>query len=426
MLRGHQLNNFKKAIKLGAAHIISANFINKVLQFATSIVLVRFMSKSEYGTWSYSMNIMSFFLLFNGLGAANGTLQFCSRAKDINQKRAYLLFGYKLGISANFIIGLLIIAFTAFYTLPIANSNSILRKIAFIPLLTILYNVSGNGLRANFANKRYSILAVLNTFLFFVGSVLGIYFFKINGLIAGRYLAYILTAILSGFFLKEYLLPFTSTKNIINKIEFIKFSSLIAITNATSSILYLLDTFFVGLILKSGISVASYKAAMIIPFSLIFLPKAILTFAYPYFAKNYNNIDYVIKYYKKMFKSLLLINSVITLFLVIFAKLIILIIFGEKYLSSVTPFRILALNFFIVGSFRVPAGNVLASLNKIKINFYIAIISGLSNIVLDIFFIKKYGNNGAAIATLLVMIISSFLSNYYLFRYFKTKRLEKI
>jgi len=218
------MSDFKKAVKLGAAHIISANFINKVLQFATSIVLVRFMSKSDYGSWSYAINIMSFFLLFNGLGTGNGILQFCSRTQDVVKKRAYLLFGYEIGLTANFVIGLLIIGFSFFYKLPIANSNNILMKLAFIPFFTILYDIAGNGLRANFANKKFSYLAISNTFLFFIGSVSGIYFFKINGLIAGRYLAYIITAILSWFMLKSYIFPFTSVKAISNKIEFLKFS----------------------------------------------------------------------------------------------------------------------------------------------------------------------------------------------------------
>ena len=83
------------------------------------------------------------------------------------------------------------------------------------------------------------------------------------------------------------------------------------------------------------------------------------------------------------------------------------------------PFRILSLGYLIAATFRIPAGNVIASLRKVKVNFYNSIVSGSANVVLDIILIKRYGSNGAAIATVLIFIISSIISNIYLRKYLK-------
>jgi len=181
--------------------------------------------------------------------------------------------------------------------------------------------------------------------------------------------------------------------------------------------LYLLDTFLIGIIIQSEIVVASYKTATLIPFALNFIPISVMTFAYPYFAKYKNNKTLVKEYYLKMQRYLFLLNLLISISLIAFAPFIIKVVFGPEYLDALVPFRILSLGYLVAATFRIPSGNVIASLGKIKINFYNSIISGGANIVLDIILIKFYGSIGAALATVLIFIISSIISSIYLRKY---------
>lgn len=73
--------------------------------------------------------------------------------------------------------------------------------------------------------------------------------------------------------------------------------------------------------------------------------------------------------------------------------------------------------YFISGTFRIPYGNILASLGDAKANLINAVFSGIANIILDIVFIKQYGSIGAAYATLLVFIISSIIHHIFIKRY---------
>ena len=66
----------------------------------------------------------------------------------------------------------------------------------------------------------------------------------------------------------------------------------------------------------------------------------------------------------------------ISFVLIIFAQLIIRIVFVVEYMDSVLPFRILSFGYLIAGTFRIPGGNIIANLKKVKANFYNSIISG--------------------------------------------------
>jgi len=371
--------------------------------------------------WSYANNILSFFLLIEGLGVVPGLLQFASAAKDKEEKLSYLKYALLVGSLFNTILAIAIFLFTIFFELPIRGSTEILRYLSFLPLITILFNTLQVFLRSDLRNKQFSLVTVINTLAFFCGVLIGGYFFEIAGIIWGRYLSYFISCFIAAWFVKDYYESFLKAKlpSSSNRQEFLKFSIVSMLTNSISSILYLLDTFLIGIFIQSETVVASYKTATLIPFALNFIPASVMTFAYPYFAKNKDNKEVVKKYFLKMQRYLFLLNLVISVLLITFAPFIIKVVFGEEYLDSLMPFRILSLGYLIAATFRIPAGNVIASLRKVKVNFYNSIVSGSANVVLDIILIKRYGSNGAAIATVLIFIISSIISNIYLRKYLK-------
>jgi O-antigen/teichoic acid export membrane protein len=77
------------------------------------------------------------------------------------------------------------------------------------------------------------------------------------------------------------------------------------------------------------------------------------------------------------------------------------------------------LGYLVAGTFRIPSGNVLSAIGKLRVNFWNAVISGTANILLDVVMIKLYSAMGAAYATVIVYVISSVISTGYLWRYLK-------
>jgi O-antigen/teichoic acid export membrane protein len=150
----------------------------------------------------------------------------------------------------------------------------------------------------------------------------------------------------------------------------------------------------------------------------------VILFIYPYIRKNASSKEYVCSKYLLVVKKLAIINFFITTILYVFAPFIVNLLFTAKYADSVPALRILLIGFFFAGTLRIPAGNFIAALHKIKVNVVITSISGVLNILFDYIFIIKYGIIGAAYATTLVFIINSLLSNCYLVYYFRRGNYE--
>lgn len=398
----------KELLRKGLIQIFSANIINKVVQFITVAFLTQIISKKDYGSFTYAQNLMSFVLLFEGAGVTTGILQYCSISKDNKEKIGILKYGVGVGVLVNIILSIGIFLYAIFGRLPIEGSRGPLMMLACVPIFSVVFNAIQVYLRSTFRNTEFSVLTSFNTIVYFLATVGLSFIMSVNGLIIGMYIAYITSILLGTWFIRKDIF---GTKNIklsddFDKIKFLKYSIVTVLTNAMSQILYLLDTQLIGVFTKDEAILASYKVATTIPFNLIFIPTSIMVFAYPYFAQNKNDKVWIKKRVSQITKILLVINLVIGLGGIIFSGLI-LSIFGKQYLDARACFNVLMVGYIIAGTFRVPYGNILASLGLVKANFINAVFSGIANIILDVVLIIKYGSIGAAYATLVVFIISS-------------------
>ena len=399
----------KEILKKGLIQIFSANVINKVVHFITIAFLTQIISKEDYGSFTYAQNLMSFVLLFEGAGVTTGILQYCSVSKDSKEKIGILKYGVSRGILVNIILSIGVFIYAIFGKLPIEGSRNSLMMLACVPIFSVVFNSIQVYLRSTFRNTEFSILTSFNTIVYFLATVGLSLKLGVSGLIIGMYIAYLLSIVLGAWFIRKDLF-YNKIKldSKFDKVKFLKYSIVTVLTNAMSQILYLLDTQLIGIFTKDEAVLASYKVATTIPFNLIFIPTSIMVFAYPYFAQNKNDKAWIKNRVSQLTKILLVINVVIGLGGVIFSDLI-LSIFGKQYLDAKACFNVLMIGYIIAGTFRVPYGNILASLGLVKANFINAIFSGIANIVLDVVLIIKYGSIGAAYATLIVFMISSFI-----------------
>ncbi|MBF0226412.1 MAG: oligosaccharide flippase family protein [Desulfobacterales bacterium] len=415
------LTDFKSAISKGFLYIVLSGVLNKGILFFYSFILIRVLSKESFGSLTYAQNILNLALLLQGFGVGVGILQYCSLAKTENDRYSYMRYGLKIGFNFNIIISALTILIAVYIPLPVPLSNEYLLYLSLFPLLSVIVEAFISYIRACLKNKMYSILTVSNSVLLLISAVIGSKLFDVKGVIIGRYVAYALSILLVCYLLISEVKFFWGEINLTykNRMSFLKFSVTSMLTNSMSSILYLLDTLIIGIVFKEASIIANYKVATIIPFNLSFIPSTVMMFMYPYFAKNISNKNWIRKNSIKIVEYFAVLNFMLCFFLFVFAESILTILFGQQYSSSSDIFRVLVIGFFIAGTFRVPSGNILASIGKIKVNFINSIISGVVNILLDIVLIYIYGAIGAAFATALTFFISSFISTTYLFYYLK-------
>lgn len=421
---GQIIKKIKFGYKTGFFHIFSSNILNKIMVFAGGIFLVRILNKQDFGLYSYSQNLLEIFLLINGFGITEGLLQYGSKTRKRIKKEKYVKYSLKIGLLSNIFIFLLLILFLIFGKLKIYEAKKILLMMSLLPIFNTFFSIIQIKLRIELKNREMAKISNVNTFLNILGMLIGAYFYGLYGLIIGKYAGIILSIFYSFRYIKYTFIRWKKIEVLSQekKKDIQKFSFIALINNSISQILYIMDIFLIGYLIADKLILASYKIATLIPVALNFIPISVMIYIYPYFAQNSNDIKWVRESYINLLKYSFVINVIISLILVIFSKSIIRFVFGENYLDAQLPFIILSVGYFFSATLRIPSGNIINAIGKIKFNFYNTLISGIVNIILDIYLIKKIGSVGASYATLLVFIISGIIGNIFLFRYLYSKK----
>ncbi len=419
--------NLGKLLRKGFFHVLFLGGFSKIIQFISNIVMVRILSKEDFGLMSYVQNILSLLLLLNGGGSVSGFLQYGSESTDSVKQYSLFKYGMYRGLVFSFLVSVLILGIALIVPLKVKLANELLVWLLFYPPLIFVFSMITLVFRVSLNNNKYVYISIFSSVVLLLFSVWGACVNGVWGVFQFKYAGYIISVGLGLYWVSTYFHSMNCCRAKSDSLcerekkSFNHYSWYSLATNVISQLLYIIDILLIGEIVTDRKVIASYKVATTIPFSLIIIPLSVMVFAYPYFARRNSNKIWIKKSYLKILSGLALFNLGITVLLFIFARFTILVIFGIKYVDAVIVFRILIIGYFISGTFRIPAGNILASMRKVKFGLYTSVFAGIINIVLDIFMIKQMGSIGAAISTVTIFLITSMLNVGYLFYCLKEK-----
>lgn len=403
-------------LRTGFFHIFGASVLNKVIAFLSTLVLVRVISKVDYGVYTYASNIYNMIEIMAGFGAASGAMQIC--AENIGDKLKFsAAYQYAMRFGSVFDLGLSVVCLLIglFVPLEIPGANFLICLLSLLPVLSLWQSMQTVYLRAKQANAAFATLSLISTIITTVFTVSGAYLGAAAGMVYARYLAVIICLLFAYYHLHAPLLQFSPPQlSRPEKRDILRISGISMLNNGLSALLYLADVFVVGLIMSSEIQVAAYKVATQIPTALVFIPGAIVTYIYPYFAQHRLDKKWCLRRFSQLMLGLGSLNLAIGAPLIIFAPFWISLIFGAQYLDAVTSFQILCAGYIVSGTFRIIAGNLLVTHRKLSYNTLVAVISGALNIICDFLFISWWGIEGAAWATFLVQMLTGAMNTGYL------------
>lgn len=410
----------KKHFRSGLFHIFGSSVLNKVIGFLSSFILVRILTKAEYGTFTYAWNIYSIVLIFNSMGMDSAILQLTSeRSGDEEYRKRISAYGARIGLTVNAILGAAILFIGLFAPLKIESARGLLIMLCALPPLQLITSIAAVNLRSARKNKEYSRLMMINSITGLVCTVVCSLLLRDTGMVIAQYLVNTFSVLLCVFFFKSIWLKADQSILREDRSPLLKIAMISMLNNSLSQLMYLLDVFVLGMVDPQETVLASYKVATVIPTALSFIPSSLVIYIYPYFAEHKDDKKWCLEHYKKLVTIFGACNLAVSAVLFLLAPFIIRIVFGAQYLDCLPVFRLLSINYFFSGTFRVLSGNLLVTQRKLKINFIIVLISSSCNIVFDYFFIKQWGSVGAAIATIGVVFISSVMSTACLIYTFK-------
>jgi len=146
----------------------------------------------------------------------------------------------------------------------------------------------------------------------------------------------------------------------------------------------------------------------------LFLLEALLVFILPYFIQHIRDKKWIWENYKKLFAINGVVMTVFHLGLFIFAKLYLYIFAGPEYMGAAPLVRMFLIASWIQAVFRGISGNILAVTGEEKFNLKINIVFVVVHAVIDVAAVKMLGIYGAAIALIVVYLLSGLIMNLHL------------
>lgn len=408
---------------MGLFHIFGSNTVNRLISFVSNSVVIRTLSKEQYGLFGSAYNVFNLVGLVNGFGMANAMLLYCSEDRTEQEKSTIYQYTLKAGFLASMLLSIGMVLYGIYGKTGIEGNSRYIVFLSALPMLDYLQLYVLSFLRTRRENKTYARLMTFNTCTRFVFDFLGALLGRISGLILGRYLVYGVT-ILAGAAMCADKYRGPGKRCITEELKKVLWNYAVKTggTSALNQIVYLVDIALISYLISDAAVVARYKVAAMIPEALNIIPQSTMVTFLPYFSARKSDGDWVAKNCKRLFAGALILNFFISLVLCAGAPVFLRIIGGVQYLDGARCFQILSISYFFLATFRLFSTNLLAVFHKVTFNFAISVFTGTSNILLDYFLILKYGSIGAAWATLITVVLASLCSFPYLIYVIKNRQ----
>lgn len=393
-----------------------------LLSFGSFYLLVRYLDKDTYGAWTLFLGTTTLLeFVRNGLVQSALIKYLSSAPKD--QKSPIISASFTIGTALTLLCIVINIAF-AHILCNIWHSPQLLPLFYAYNIVFIFSGVLAQFAcieQAHFSYRGVFVSNLIRQGLFFV-FILSCYLLKLQvSLMSFLYvqLAAVIVAMGTQYlFVRRYLIfTYTYSKDWILKLfHFGKFSFG---TMLGSMIFNSIDQWMLGAFLSPA-AAGAYNIAIRIT-NLVEVPTgAVATIVFPQSARRMETEGRdAIKYlYEKSVGTIMAILIPGLLFLYFFSDFVVDIIAGEKYAEAVPILQVTILYCLLIPYGR-QFGTILDSIGKPRTTFSVVIISAGLNVVLNYFFIHRYGVIGAAYGTLLSNIIGFIIGQFILRRELK-------
>ena len=110
-------NRLVSLIKDGFFHIIGGSILTKLIGFISNVFVIRLVSKSAYGCFTYADNLYSYVVVLTGLGMATSLIVKCGEKNSLNNKNAaYLRYSLLRGGMVQIIGSIVVLLYFFFFT----------------------------------------------------------------------------------------------------------------------------------------------------------------------------------------------------------------------------------------------------------------------------------------------------------------------
>jgi O-antigen/teichoic acid export membrane protein len=405
----------------GSSLLVVGKFLSVGLNLATQVLLVRYLTKSDYGSWTYALAAVAFFQTFSTLGLKRSISRFLP---IFHEKEEFdKLFGtIALAIATILISGLIII--TAVYISPELISQLIsgnkqpalllLILVFLVPVEAIdglLIGIFASFMRPGAIFFRKHVLAPLLKLAVVLLLILlekDVYFVAYGYLFGSLIGVLIYAKILSGLLHQQGLRQHLSLNSInIPFKEIFLFTIPLLSSDLLEILMHSMDTFILGYF-HGTTEVAAYQ--VVLPAARVnkMVMRSFALLYTPLLARLFAKNDYleINNLYWRTAIWIAVMSFPIFLMTFSLAKPVTSFFYGERYESSWVFLQLLSFGYYL----NVLLGfnsRTLTVLGKLRYIMIINLVVVIANLIGNLLLIPRYGALGATIATVGSMILLS-------------------
>lgn len=402
-------------------HVFLALFAEKTASMLLVLFATNMLSKEVYGAIAYANSTLTFIIPFVGFGIHQGLVRYGAISKSQQEKKYLFNIALKRGVLFSLLLIALVLLLSPFTTFKLTSSLVYLCILSAQILSLFVLEIVKIYARLIRRNKLFSRIVIINSLvLLSIGTGLTYCFGGI-----GYVVALVMVPLLIGVSFIVSLELTSYNKNIQSKIvfkDFMLYGLYTSFSGVLSQLLYAVDILLIGNILQNENSIAEYKIATILPFSLLFLPIVFMTTDFVYLAKKGEDDRQYLKGYYLNYLKIFTVISFFVISVFFFFESDLYRVFGDSYSDEKHLMLIFA--FGAVGGlmFRVPLGNILSAVGLVKANTYVVLLTFLLNITLSYYFLLRFGVVGAALCTSFLMWFSGGLNLFVFLRFLKSSK----
>jgi O-antigen/teichoic acid export membrane protein len=392
-----------RTIAFNTVSQVVSKVVSVFLSLASVGLMTRYLGTEQYGWFTLIFTYVSFFTTLADVGYNQTIVREYSRETTKSRQLFATLFNFKLILIAGSIL-------LAIIALPFFPYSPYLKTGILIGILAVsLSNLGSYGTSILQSQLRLDIVAVLDLFiksitvvLIFLCAQMDLGFYAMISTIC---IGNLIGLVVEYFFVREWVVfRWYIDGEVIKKIT--KISIPVGITAILSLLYFKLDTMILS-VMRTSAEVGIYALAYKILDNILMVWALFMASIFPLLSKYHGSAD--IKTYRALLKKTLgvvVISSVVIItFGNIFSPLIMRVLGGSKFFSSMEPFKILLMSvpfLFLNNVFY----NVLLSFGKTKYLIQPLVISLIINVVFNLYAIPRYGYMGASYVTVATELVT--------------------
>ena len=412
----------KNFLNRSGSYVFLATILGRVLSFIASWIALKFIENDALGVVLFAYNIILFIIPISGFGLHQSLIRYGSLAKSSEDKDSILAYVFKKGIVACLALITIVISISLFINFKFENTLFYIVLLSFTIIPSYLLEIIRAQFRLQHNNKSFAFTEGVQSIILLLSVLLLSYLYKELGYAIALLLTPLLTSIV--FFKSLNINNLIYKKIKVINFQFWKYGFFASLSNVVTQLLFVIDILLIGFILSNTEMVTNYRYVSIIPFSLLFLPRVFIATDFVAFTEKIYDAQYIFKY----IKSYVLFFTVVSLLILLFSWLFSVQILGlldKEFTQFSDTFMILMIGICGIFILRGLFGNLLSSLGKAHLNYYIATLALVLNICANFYLIPKYGIKGAAITSAILMWFTGLLSYLLFIKLYKKLLLKK-